>query len=294
MFSHRTTARGLLAALLLGLAAGVAAAAPKPVPRLVFPVVGPVSYSDDFGAPRGQGGHQGNDLLAPRRALAVAAEGGTVKFWTTSSRAGCMLYLYGDSGTTYLYVHLNNDVGDTNDNKGKCVAGTAYAPGLKSGAHVEAGEHIGYVGDSGDANGIQPHLHFEVHPGGGAAVSPYRYLRKARKLLYSTRADSPVQLSLTGKLVAVGDGRLQMTVSSLRIVPKGPTIAKVNRGLQLDLPDTAVFERLDGTKLSERRVARLLPKQPIIVRTTPGGTTLGEKLGAPGALIGERVVVKDD
>jgi hypothetical protein len=85
-----------------------------------------------------------------------------------------------------------------------------------------------------------------------------------------------------------------MTVSSLRILPKGPTIAKVNRKVELDLPDTAVFEKLNGTKLSNRRVARLLPSQPIIVWTSPGGTTLGEKLGAPGALIGERIVVKDD
>jgi hypothetical protein len=295
MLSHRTTARGLLAALLLGLAAGVAAAAEKPVPRLVFPVVGSVQYRDDFGEPRGSTRHQGNDLMAPKRALAVAAEAGKVKLWTSSSRAGCMLYLYGDSGTTYLYVHLNNDLTKSNDNRGlNCEAGTAFAPGLKSGEHVEAGEWIAYVGDSGDADGGASHLHFEVHPGDGAAVSPYPYLRKARKLLYSARAGETVQLSLNGKLVSVGGGRLQMTVSSLRVLPKGPTIPKVNRTLELDLPDTAVFEKLDGKKLSPARVARLLPSPSIVVWTSPGGTTLGEKLGAPGALIGERVVVKDD
>ena len=48
-------------------------------------------------------------------------------------RAGCMLYLYGDSGTTYEYIHLNNDLGTANDNKGKCVPGMSYAPGLKDG-----------------------------------------------------------------------------------------------------------------------------------------------------------------
>jgi hypothetical protein len=103
-----------------------------------------------------------------------------------------------------------------------------------------------------------------------------------------------VQLSLTGKLVAVAEGRLQMTVSSLRILPKGPTIAKVNRTVELDLPDTAILERLDGTKLSLGRLERLLPKLPIVVLTSPGGTTLGERLGSPGALVSERVVVKDD
>ena len=48
--------------------------------------------------------------MAPRRALALAAEPGRIKFWTTSARAGCMLYLEGESGTEYLYVHLNNDL----------------------------------------------------------------------------------------------------------------------------------------------------------------------------------------
>ena len=123
--------------------------------------------------------------MAPRRALALAAEAGTVKFHTTSSRAGCMLYLNGESGTEYLYIHLNNDLTTGNDNQGTCVPGVAYSKGLKSGAKVAAGEPIGYVGDSGDANGIHPHLHFEVHPNGGGAVSPFPYLRKAKRLLFA-------------------------------------------------------------------------------------------------------------
>src|SRR5215217_5527435 len=165
----RTTARGLLlTAIALLLGAGVATASPSPaVPRLVFPVLGTATYIDDFGDARGQGGHEGNDLMAPRRALALAAEAGTVKFWTTSARAGCMLYLYGKSGTEYLYIHLNNDVTKENDNRGKCVAGTSYWPGLASGDKVEAGQPIGYNGDSGDANAAGPHLHFELHPNGG-------------------------------------------------------------------------------------------------------------------------------
>ena len=89
------------------------------MPRLVFPILGEASYSDDFGDPRGQGAHEGNDMMAPRRARAgLAAEAGTVKFHTTSSRAGCMLYLNGKSGTEYLYIHLNNDLTEGNDNQG--------------------------------------------------------------------------------------------------------------------------------------------------------------------------------
>src|SRR4051794_9808367 len=113
MRRHRGTARGILfLATLVGLAAGsaVAPAATAKVPRLIFPVVGQVAYTTDFGAPRGTGRHQGNDLMAAKKSPAVAAEAGKVKYWTTSATAGCMLYLYGESGTTYLYIHLNNDV----------------------------------------------------------------------------------------------------------------------------------------------------------------------------------------
>ena len=188
--------------LTLLLSAGAAAASTSAkVPTLVFPVLGEATYIDDFGDARGQGAHEGNDIMAPRRALALAAEAGTVKFHITSSRAGCMLYLEGESGTEYLYIHLNNDLTSENDNQGQCVPGVAFMKGLKSGAKVLAGEPIGYVGDSGDADGIHPHLHFEVHPNGGGAVSPYPYLRKAKRLLFAARLGTTFTLALTGTVV---------------------------------------------------------------------------------------------
>ena len=141
MRRHRTTARGVLfLAATLGLVAGTAVAAPTKVPdHIIFPVVGQVSYIDDFGAPRPGGRHQGNDLMATKKSPAVAAEAGKVKYWTTSHAAGCMLYLYGESGTTYFYIHLNNDLTMRNDNRGKCVDGVAYARGIKNGTRVRAG-----------------------------------------------------------------------------------------------------------------------------------------------------------
>src|SRR5204862_3303080 len=207
--------------------AGTAAAAvPKKgsVPTLVFPVAGPTTYVDDFGQPRPGGLHQGNDLMAAKKTPVVAVEPGKVKFWTTSASAGCMLYLYGESGTTYLYIHLNNDLTMRNDNRGKCVPGVSYARGLKDGARVQAAEMIGYVGDSGDANGGASHLHFEVHPGGGAAVSPFPYLQAAQHLLFFAKAGTPVMLALTGTIVSVTDTALTMQVSLLLAFPMNVTL----------------------------------------------------------------------
>lgn len=190
MHGPRTTPRGFLAgaiALILagtvGLLAGSTGAAQlATVPQLVFPVVGAVSFRDDFGEPRARWSHPGNDLVAPKRAIVVAVEDGTVSTYTRSASAGCMLYLHGDSGTMYEYIHLNNDAGAGDDNRGGCTAGVAWAAGLRDGQRVEAGQAIGFVGNSGDASGGSAHLHFEVHPGGGGAVTPYPYLLTARRL----------------------------------------------------------------------------------------------------------------
>ena len=153
--------------------------------KLVFPVLGAVTYGDDFGQPRPGGTHQGIDIMATKRSLALAVEAGKVEFWKSSASAGCMLYLHGASGTDYYYIHLNNDLSAKNDNRGKCVAGTAYAKGLKNGAKVMAGQPVGFVGDSGDANGLHAHLHFELHPGRG---------KRGRRLPVAAAGDAPALL----------------------------------------------------------------------------------------------------
>jgi hypothetical protein len=295
MRRHRTTARGVLLLLLgLGLAAaGGSATAQTPakkkgVPaKIIFPVVGPTSYIDDFGAPRPQGPHQGNDIMAPRKALAVAAEPGKVKFWTTSAAAGCMLYLYGDSGTRYLYIHLNNDLGPGNDNKGKCVAGVAYARGLKTGARVQAGQQVGYVGDSGDANGT-PHLHFEVHPNGGGAVSPYPYLQKAQHLLFSAVNGTPFALTLTGTVVAPSATKLQMTVTSLQAWPMNQKLTKLKQPLTLTVPPTALVQSVakigGGVTSNLASLANARKGAQVVVWTQPALATLKAQRGDDGAL----------
>lgn len=303
MRSHRTIARGVTLLLLLGLPAGVAAAYPlhppddpgshakpksaQPKRRIVFPVIGQAQYINDFGAPRAGGSHQGNDIIAPRKALAVAAEAGTVKFWTQSATAGCMLYLYGRSGTMYYYIHLNNDLTSRNDNRGKCVAGTSYAPGLKDGAKVAAGQVVGFVGDSGDANGIHPHLHFEYHPHGGRAVSPYPYLNRARRLLFSVLPGKTFSVSLTGDVVATTPASLTMKVASLKAWPGRFHVADVQRTVTVMVPPTATIMRRSSGRGSAAHITTLDTAQKgqgVSLRTAVAPRTMGALLGRSMAL----------
>jgi hypothetical protein len=225
------------------LVVGAAAAGSKQPPTtIVFPVLGATSYTDDFGEPRAGGPHQGIDMVAPKRALAVAAEAGKVKFWGRSGTAGCMLDLYGASGTTYYYIHLNNDLTRRNDNRGKCVAGTAYAKGLKNGARVTAGQVVGYVGDSGDADGIHPHLHFELHPNGGRAVDPYPWLQHGQHLLFAAPRGSPFTLELRGIVVSVTDSAIRVKVATVNAWPMRQQQTKLKRRILVGVPSSALVQ----------------------------------------------------
>jgi murein DD-endopeptidase MepM/ murein hydrolase activator NlpD len=115
------------------------------------PVQGPVTFTDTWGAPRSGGRrHQGVDLLAARGTPSVAVVSGFARV-SRNRLGGNALWLDGNDGNSYYYAHF--------DRYGNLGA-------------VSVGEVIGYVGDTGNARGT-PHLHFEVHPGGGAAVNPY-------------------------------------------------------------------------------------------------------------------------
>jgi hypothetical protein len=251
----------VLLALLVGGLVGSSAGAGVPDP-FVFPVVGPYRYTNDFGDPRPQGTHEGNDVLAPKKSIVVAVEDGKIKFWTTSARAGCMLYLYGASGTTYLYIHLNNDVTMANDNRGKCVPGGSYWPGLKDGQKVVAGQAIGYLGDSGDADGT-PHLHFEVHPYDGGPVNPYPYLNKATRILFAAPPGSAVTLALKGTVLRTSATQLTMKVATATVFPVGITLLGLRKPMVLSMTKTALVGR-----------ASLRLGKTAIVLTQPAKTSL--------------------
>src|SRR5262245_34497522 len=106
MTRHRTTALGLLASLLLAGSAALGATTVArgseqgAIPRLVFPLVAKTDLWDNYGDPRPNGRHAGIDMENPWRAPAVAVEDGRVQY-AQSGLGGCMLYLYGRSGTMY-------------------------------------------------------------------------------------------------------------------------------------------------------------------------------------------------
>ncbi len=130
-----------------------------------FPVGDPHSFWDSFGAPRMTGTeyehpHQGTDIMAPFGTPLFAAERGIITKMGTDVLGGTKIWVKGESGTYYYYAHLS-----------------AFADGMTDGLVVEGGTVIGYVGDTGNARGGAPHLHFEIHPNGGRAVNPYPLLK---------------------------------------------------------------------------------------------------------------------
>jgi hypothetical protein len=267
----------VVALLAAGLVASTSGAGSVPDP-FVFPVVGPYRYTNDFGDPRPQGSHEGNDVLAPKKSIVVAVEDGKIKFWTHSARAGCMLYLYGVSGTTYLYIHLNNDVTMANDNRGKCVPGGSYWPGLKDGQKVVAGQAIGYVGDSGDADGT-PHLHFEVHPNDGGPTNPFPYLNKATRLLFAAPPGTAVTLALKGKVLLVNATELKIQVASATVFPVGITLLGLRKPIVLTMTKTALVGR-----------ASLRLGKTAVVLTQPAKTSLETQAADDGAFSVARIV----
>jgi hypothetical protein len=153
-----------------------------------FPVEGAVNFTDDFGAPRSGGRtHEGNDLMGTKMQHLLAAVDGTVTGAKidVANLSGNMLTIRDADGWTYRYIHVNNDTPGTDD--GSNLPENAFAPGIEPGTKVKAGQVVAYLGDSGNAEGTGPHLHFEVRRPDGTAVDPWTSLRLAKGMPAGTR-----------------------------------------------------------------------------------------------------------
>jgi murein DD-endopeptidase MepM/ murein hydrolase activator NlpD len=175
----KTTIRTLLLVLVALVAmANPAAARDHDDIVLTFPQLDESTrFSNDWGDPRSEDrSHKGNDLLGTQGAPVVAAADGFVERMANGPRSGYYIVLrHADDWTTW-YMHLDNDVPGTDNGRGG--ADTAFAAGLEVGDVVRAGQVIGYVGDSGNAEGSTHHTHFELHRN-GRAINPYPYLMAA-------------------------------------------------------------------------------------------------------------------
>lgn len=147
---------------------------------ITFPVLGPVSYSNDFGAPRSGHTHEGNDLMGTKGQVLLAAVDGTIRQVAYPEPSyGWYISLTDKDGYEYIYIHINNDTPGTDDNKGGAIH--AYMFGTSSGWPVRAGQAIAYMGDSGNAESTRPHLHFEIRTPNGEAINPFTSLQAAKK-----------------------------------------------------------------------------------------------------------------
>ncbi|HEY4621429.1 MAG TPA: M23 family metallopeptidase [Gaiellaceae bacterium] len=139
----------------------------------VFPVYGTASFGDSFGGPRPNvpgGWHHGEDIFAAAGTPLLAVADGTLHTIGFNRIGGYRLWLRDTQGNEFYYAHLS-----------------AYSPLAVEGRSVQAGDVVGFVGDTGDADGGSPHLHFEIHPaamaglGYDGVVAPYSILLAWRR-----------------------------------------------------------------------------------------------------------------
>jgi hypothetical protein len=141
-----------------------------------WPVLGGGAVLSVFGAERDLGArhHAGVDISAPKMTPVVAVRDGIVTVIHADGAGCCSVGITHDDGWSSFYLHLNNDVDGSDDGDG-----VGIRPDLLVGTRVVAGEVIGWVGDSGNAEPSTPHLHFELHMRNGVAIDPLASLRWA-------------------------------------------------------------------------------------------------------------------
>ena len=147
-----------------------------------FPVLGTVQYANGWGDCRDgcSRRHVGTDMLGVRMQPLLAAVDGTITtIRTDSGISGNGITVTGADGWYYNYFHVNNDTPGTDD--GLAAPHWQVSPKLTVGSRVRAGQIIGYMGDSGNAEGSVPHLHFEIRTPDRTPVNPYPSLVAAQE-----------------------------------------------------------------------------------------------------------------
>ena len=208
-----------------------------------FPMLGIANWTDDWLDPRAgppPHQHQGTDVFAAFDTPVRAPVDGIVRF-EDAGLGGKGAFVTAPDGTYYYMAHLKS-----------------FNRDVRSGAAVKQGQVIGYNGDSGNAQGGAPHVHFEVHPRGGAAVNPKPFLdawvgdalAKAHALVASFQPKTGEGESATDQgvpQILVATGLTRRFSAPLPSVPnwEQPTTDDFNRAVLGPLTPTALAVLLD-------------------------------------------------
>lgn len=195
----------LLAAFLIS-PASVQAQEAATIRSIQFPTDPSLTFTDNYGDPRSGHSHIGIDILGPKMTpLYAAVDGRISRVVIPEASYGYSVVIEDADDWTYHYIHMNNDNPGTDDGQGGPEH--AYAPGIQRGAQVQKGQLIGWMGDSGNAETITSHLHFEIHQPNGDPINPYASLVASKsKFSYSpeaAKATSPtinIDKNLTGTI----------------------------------------------------------------------------------------------
>jgi murein DD-endopeptidase MepM/ murein hydrolase activator NlpD len=224
-----------------------------------FPVLGPVRYSNDFGACRDGCArhHQGNDMIGVRMQPLLAAVDGTITEirYESHGDTAAAIKITGADGWYYGYYHVNNDTPGTDD--GQATHQWQVPPGLTVGSPVRAGQVIGYMGDSGNAEFSVPHLHFEIRMADHTPVNPYHSLVAAQRResctpdvawtntpleALSPSAVAVIPLSGGGRWVIDADGRLHAEGPAAEIQPAAGVDCATVEPLPVESPVAAAAD----------------------------------------------------
>ncbi len=179
--------------------------------QLVFPVVGPTYFHPSFGGCRDNctREHHGNDIMTwywKGLPVVAATDGTVIEIVDGEGNAGCSIRIKDPQRWETRYYHLNNDFPGTDD-----VGFHCGVPGIRAGSKVKAGQIIGYIGDSGNAETTPAHLHFELRMPNGYPVDPYKSLKKADRVTFEWL---PTDVSLATRMITanVAPGSAPTTV----------------------------------------------------------------------------------
>ncbi len=211
--------------------------------KIVFPVDGPASYSNDYLAARTNCDyrpcyHHATDIIADKHTPIVAAVGGTITYVGYPQPSwGYMIQIRSDAGWEYNYLHINNDTPGTDN--GASAMRSVYASGMKKGDRVRAGQLLGWVGDSGNAEGTVAHLHFERYKPNGDPTNPYYELRNA----YHVKQPHNAQKQ-SGEILPDGEGKqgVNVALGNTTNDEYPETVTGLRAG---GPPRVAVYNRLD-------------------------------------------------